>query len=309
MISNMANADKEFATKETSMLLSDRVDGADLGYVSNLVRNILLSHGYIEVFTPVLRADDSVVNPRFSVIGNNGRARYLRDCMELPLRKYISDQRPKVFEIGPCFRQGEDDATHSEAFYMMELYSLDQSLDAMLLLTASIIEAVLGCRVTKKIISMKGVIQEEFDLDITSASTESLVSGITEKYPRLAAEAGYKVVNRYIDLKEPELFTEDDVLYFLTDYPLCTIDSAKRVENENRIFRFEAFYNGKEIAHAFVDSMDSYDLQKRIEPGETMDPEKEELITLTKNGRLCPTVGLGIGIDRLALLLKEKSND
>lgn len=286
--------------KKESPTLDQRVSGIDLGNTAKIVRDVLQNAGYIETFSPIFRQYDSAVNPRFSITRMDGRESYLRDCMELPLREYISSENPKVFEIGPCFRQGENDSTHSEEFYMMELYSLNESLDDMIKLTINIVEATLDRSVKTETISVKGVIQEEFNLDISTASTELLNQAIINKYPDLSADAKYKVVNNYIELKGCELFVEKDILYFLCEYPLCTIDSAKRVGNENCILRFEAHYNGLEIAHAFVDCMDSSDLETRNE--ETLDNESIELISLIQNGKLYPTVGLGIGINRLTLL-------
>lgn len=277
-------------------------NGIDIGIVANKVRQILLANGYAETVSPIIRKNDSAVNKRFKVCNSVSDEGFLRDCMELPLRKAVTPTTPKVFEIGPCFRQGESDKTHKQEFYMMELYSLNQKLTDMVTLMKSIVEGIMGFSVEYECVSLKDLIYLEFGFDIASASTEDVISAITSSYPELISSKDYEVLNRYIEKKEQEVFRKKSKLYFLRDYPVCTIDSAARVSGTNCIERFEVYFNGLEIAHAFVDCLDADDIEQRARLAGTLDDETKELILLTRQNCLSPTVGLGIGIDRLCMI-------
>jgi lysyl-tRNA synthetase class II len=276
--------------------------GLDIGSISNKVRQVLLSQNYVEVVSPIIRGSDSAINKRFRVLNVESCVSYLRDCMETPLRKFTSMTVPKIFEIGPCFRQGENDETHRQEFYMMELYSVGEGLAEMRSLTSRILSSVRNRDIPSQVISIKDIIFSEFGLQIGATSTDELVRKIADKYGYSLSFQSYQVMNKYIEEKEGQIFVEQNRLYFLEDYPVCTIDSAARIHNQNIIQRFEAYYNGLEIAHAFVDCLDADDIAHRASSGSTLDDEKEELINLTKNYFLSPTVGLGIGIDRLCMI-------
>lgn len=283
--------------------------GKDIGMNANKVRKILIANGYQEVVSPILRSSDSAVNPRFSVnVANNG-TRFLRDCMEMPLRKCADKITPKVFEIGPCFRQDKIDDTHRQEFYMMELYSVDEELPGMKILTEAIVSEVMGVHIPSRVFSLVDIILEDMGIDIRIASTEELMSAIKNKHSNLLGDNNYKIVNKYIDYLENSICVEKEIIYFLEEYPVCTIDSAARCGNTNTIKRFEAFFNGLEIAHAFVDCLDEVDIRMRAADASIGDRETSELIQLTEQGYFLPTVGLGIGIDRLCMMQGGNCND
>ncbi|MDE7431194.1 MAG: hypothetical protein K2N34_04665 [Lachnospiraceae bacterium] len=281
----------------------------DIGINANKVRKILINNGYQEMVSPILRCSDSAINPRFLVNGKNSYTGFLRDCMETPLRKCIGEATPKVFEIGPCFRQDEIDNTHQQEFYMMELYSANEELSIMKELTETIISDVIGVHIPSITISLVKAIWEDMEIDIRTASTEELISAISNKYSNLLGEHNYQIVNKYIDCLEKAICVKKDVIYFLEEYPICTIDSAERYDNTNTIKRFEAFFNKLEIAHAFVDCMDGVEIRTRAADSSIEDSETDELIRLTEQGYLLPTVGLGIGIDRLCMIQGGNCND
>jgi len=271
------------------------------------MRNFLYQNGYIEVFSPVLRNSDSYINPRFKLTDG----RFLRDCMELSLRKRISPFCPKIFEIGVCFRQDVEDYLHRQEFYMMELYAKDETLKEMMELTKGIINECLPFVGGIKEISLRQLMRELLGVDIAVVDTRSLIEVILNKHPNIEKKntLPHLVVNRYIELIIEPILSTRNTLYFLTDYPLCTIAIASRKENSNCIQRFECFVNNIEIANAFEDCMDAIDLTLRLKESGIMGKEEEELVELVKNSKVFPTVGLGIGIDRLCTLMlryKEK---
>ena len=284
--------------------------GKEIGMNANKVRKILIANGYQEVVSPILRFSNSKINPRFSVSTENSEIElYLRDCMEMSLRKYANRALPKVFEIGPCFRQDKIDDTHRQEFYMMELYSVGEGLAEMKTLTATIVSEVMGVNIPMKEVSLVNEILEDLKIDIRLASTEEVILAIRNKHSDLVGRKKYEVVNKYIEFLEKKICVDKEIVYFLEEYPVCTIDSAARYGNTNTIKRFETFFNGLEIAHAFVDCMDEIDIKKRAEESLILDRETLELVELIKQGQLLPTVGLGIGIDRLCMMQGGNCND
>lgn len=268
------------------------------------LRHCLFANGYIETVTQIMRACDSKINPRFEL--KNGK--FLRDCMELPLRQKITKECPKVFEIGPCFRMDKIDRTHFSEFCMMELYSAGESIRDMVTLMSNIIVLCAPKINRVKEVSVRDYIIGDIGVDISSEGTESLVEAILTKYDHLPSKAGqpHITVNEYIEVFIEQTLTEKDCLYFLLDYPLCSIAVANRKGKSNCLERFECFINGMEVANAFEDCTDTEDLEGRLIASGIISDEEESLISLTKNGDLFETVGLGIGIDRLCLLSKNK---
>lgn len=263
------------------------------------MRDYLYQKGYMEVFSSIIRNSDSKINPRFKLVNGN----FLRDCMELSLRKKVSVVCPKVFEIGPCFRQDKEDDVHQKEFYLMELYSKDEKLQNMVGLMRGIIIACIPTVQDIKEISIRDFILSDLDLDIAVEDTSNLTEMIVEKYAQIErSEYPHLIVNQYIELFIEPSLTNNDCLYFLIDYPLCTIAVASRKDKTNCIQRFECYISGMEIANAFEDCMDIDDLSLRLYQSGVILNEEEELIELVRNKQIASTVGLGIGIDRLCKL-------
>ncbi len=279
-------------------------ESIQIAQFANIVRNILKNRGYEETVSPILRTFDSTVNPRFNVNDSTDRSIFfLRDCMETPLRKQVSESTPKIFEIGPCFRTDPPDLTHQQEFYMMELYSQHGSLEEMKDITKDIVNCITKRDVAVKYISLIDIICNEFNISCESANTNTLIKMILDKYHNISsAKKPYEIVSEYISIIEPLYLTEPNTLYFLENYPECTIDSAQNIENTFFIQRFEAYYGPVEIAHAFIDCLDSITILDRVVDCSTFDMEKAELISLVHKGILQPTAGLGIGINRLKLV-------
>lgn len=268
------------------------------------LRECLSRREYIETSSPIIRSCDSKINPRFALTDG----RFLRDCMELPLRQRALRACPKVFEIGPCFRKDKEDETHFHEFYMMELYSVGESLKDMITLMSSIVTSCMPVVKNIKEVSVREFILNDVGVDIFLEDTGVLVKAILAKHTKLQVNKAhpYITVNKYIEAFIESTLTERDCLYFLTDYPLCTIAVAKRKGGGNCIERFECFINGMEVSNAFEDCTDPNDLEKRLNASGIMGMEEELLVSLTRSGDLQETVGLGIGIDRLCLLTTKK---
>lgn len=268
------------------------------GKIANMVREVLIRNDYKEVMTPIMRSGYSLINPRFKV--SNGS--YLRDCMELSLRKMVTEEEPRIFEIGACFRCEEVDSTHYQEFYMMELYSVGQAIGDMIKLTEEIVSSAAPKMQGVAMFSLREFIKKDLGLDIAEESTETLIQYLVRKYHYINPRMAHFMMAEYIEAIVEPLLSVPNYLYFVTDYPTCTIAVADRVEGLNYIQRFECFFNRLEVAHSFVDSLDYEDMKKRLIAADVLGPEEEELLKLTLKGLLLPTAGLGIGIDRLGMI-------
>lgn len=271
--------------------------------ISRSIREYLFQRGYIEVVSPILRNCDCSINPRFEL--RNGK--FLRDCMELPLRKKVSRVCPKIFEIGPCFRKDQESDTHHVEFYMMELYSLEEKLQHMIELMGNIVTLCMPNVSDIKEVSVQEFMIADLGIDIAMSSTCELVEAIAIKHPQtpIVRELPYVTVNRYIEQFLEASLTSKGCLYFLKNYPLCTISVASRKDGTNCIQRFECFINGMEVSNAFEDCMDEEDLADRMDASQFNNEEAKEMLALVKAKSISPTVGLGIGIDRLCMLMEK----
>lgn len=270
------------------------------------IRTCLYEEGYIEVTSAILRSCNSKINPRFALENE----KYLRDGMDLYLQRNISTTCPKVFEMGPCFRKDKVDETHSSEFFMVEVYSKDEYLSDMIKLVSRIITTCLPFIKNIKEVSVRDLILADLGIDISTTDTGMLIDCISDKYPHIEKrkELPHLTVNRYIELYIESTLKEKNCLYFLIEYPVCTITVAKRKNDSNCIQRFECFINGLEIANGFEDCMDVNDVEGRVKISGIMGPEEKELINLMKEDKLYPTSGVGIGVDRLCLLMSREIN-
>jgi len=227
--------------------------------------------------------------------------------MEINLRLKVTDITPKVYEIGPCFRQEKEDETHRVEFYMMELYSRGEKLVHMIELMKNISQCCIPFVKDVEIFSVKDFMLADLGVDIATLSTDELIEHIPNCRPTVYVKGDrpFALVNRYIEQFVEPALTKKDCLYFLVDYPISTICVANRTNGTNCIERFECFINGLEISHAFEDSIQADDIEMRTKQSRIMSPEIFEQIRLTREGRVAATVGLGIGIDRLCMLYRN----
>ena len=269
------------------------------GKVAGDIRCVLAEQGFKEVMTPVLRDGDCLVNRRYQTTGGQ----YLRDCYELPVRRLVSQELPKVFALGPCFRPNdENDATHLQEFYMAAIYSLGESIDVMKEITEEILRKVIPWAVESKVISMRDFIKEDLGIDIAVESTETLVKKLFEKYHYSETARAHVIVDTYIERVIEPLMTGIDSIYFLTDYPTCTMSISARVNGLNYLKRFECFIDGLEIGHASVGCLDPDDMEQRLAYADMLGPEEQEQIGLLRAGLIKPNVGYGLGVDRLCMI-------
>lgn len=276
----------------------------DRGVIAMNTREILVSNGYEEVMTPILRSSDAAVNHRYRVENNL----FLRDCYELPIRRLLNEDHPKIFELGPCFRPNDrDDGLHFHEFYMVAVYQIGRSIEPMIQITEKIVKSVLPWNIETRIISLRDKMKTDLGIDIKIATPEELAD-------RLVSVCGYDRTrplfvnsNQYVEEWVEPMTKGIGRLTFIKDYPSCMYAIAENVTGTEYVNRFESFIDCVELGNACVGLMNADEMEKRHKESGIMDQETSEQISLIRNGKIVPNVGYGIGLDRLCMVKYRKT--
>jgi lysyl-tRNA synthetase, class II len=290
------------------------------------IRRWLDDRGFLEVETPILQPlyGGALARPFTTHHNQLDRDLYLRIATELYLKRLIVGGLERVYEIGKNFRNEGVSHKHNPEFTVLEWYEayVDYNDIANELedLVAFVVEQI-GYdgdidfskpwrRVTLKdaIIEKTGVdVLEHRDRDalVAAARENGIELDPTEVWPQLVDDLLSKHVEP--DLKDPT---------FILDYPVELSPLAKRHRTEDGLVeRFECFAGGMEFANAFTELNDPDDQRARFEEqkrqlaegSEETQPYDEDYVRALEHG-LPPTGGIGIGIDRLVMLLGGKSS-
>ncbi len=298
--------------------------------VTAAVRDFMGNQGFVEMETPILVPVAAGAQARPFVTRHNalGQNFYLRIATELPLKKLIVGGMEKVFEIGRVFRNEGIDHNHNPEFTTIEAYSAYSSYIEMM----ELLEQLVAYTVKKTTgsttlaipdgeyvdvsppwqrLSMLEETKNRTGIDLTAMKDASALgeamrsAGIHVQEGASLARLMDKVVSAGVEphLRKPS---------FLIDYPVVMSPLAKRKPDAPNIAeRFEAFVFGMEIANAFTELNDPRDQRERLEEQEKTrleigddetDRLDEDFILALEHG-MPPTGGIGMGIDRLTMLI------
>ena len=291
------------------------------------IRNYLDNRGFLEVETPVLQPLYGGANARpFSTHYNAlDQTFYLRIADELYLKRLIIGGLDRVYEISKDFRNEGMDRNHNPEFTMLEFYwAYSDYMDNMDLVENMFRQAAESVRVQKANwggmeIDLSQPFQRRsfFDL-IKDATTHDLGNASEDKIRLVCEEYGIEMESnanygQLLDelmskLVEPQLIQPT----FIIDYPKAISPLAKihRNGDQHLVERFELFMGGAEFANAFTELNDPIDQRQRLEAQAVLkergddeaQPVDENFIQAVECG-MPPTGGVGIGIDRLTMLL------
>jgi lysyl-tRNA synthetase class 2 len=297
------------------------------------LRRFFEQRGFIEIETPVLQPLHGGATARPFTTYHNAldRQLYLRIATELYLKRAIIGGLDKVFEIGRVFRNEGVDTTHNPEFTLLESYEAYASyVDVMAMVeemvpwvahtvlgTTTLVYAgeTIDVRPPWRRLSLRQAILDRTGIDIAA------VGDPAELY-RQAANLGLpiepgssraKIIDELLSRKvEPTLIQPT----FLMDYPVELSPLAKRRTDDPRfVERFEAFVGGVEVANAFSELNDSFDQRARfLEQTEARAAGDEEAHVLDEDflealaHGMPPTGGLGVGIDRLVMVLTDQQS-
>ena len=333
----LKDMDLRYRQRYTDLIVNPEVKNTFLlrSKIIKNIRNILEEKGYLEVETPILNTISGGATARPFITHHNTLDinMYLRIALELNLKRLIVGGFDKVFEMGRVFRNEGMDIRHNPEFTMLELYAAYEDYHDMMDLTEEIFsrtaKEVLG---TTKInyqgqeidltpnwkrISMIDSIKEVTGIDFNSIETdEEAVSLAREKgieIPDKTKETRGDIISLFFDEYVEKTLIQPTFIY---DYPVEISPLAKKSLKDNRLTeRFEVFIGGREYGNAFSelnDPIDQYErFKKQVEAREAGDEEAgmmdEDYVQALEIG-LPPTGGLGIGIDRLIMLLTDSAS-
>ncbi|MBR2644833.1 MAG: lysine--tRNA ligase [Clostridia bacterium] len=295
------------------------------------IRRYLDSEGFMEVETPVLNTVASGASARPFVTHHNTLDidMYMRIATELHLKMCIVGGLERVYEIGRLFRNEGMDATHNPEFTTIEIYQAYTDLRGMMALCEQILSRC--CTLvngTTKItfqgqeidltppfrrLTMNDAVREYTGRDIYACASD-------EEARAIAKELG-------LELKDPEAtkgkvlaeafdaFVEDKLIQptFITDYPIENSPLTKlKAGSKDIVDRFEVFICGHEYGNAYTELNDPIDQRSRFvqqakerQKGDDEAMQVDEDFMLAMEYGMPPTGGIGIGIDRLCMLLTD----
>jgi lysyl-tRNA synthetase class 2 len=297
------------------------------------VRSSMLEDGFLEVETPMMHSipGGAVAKPFITQHNALDRELFLRIAPELHLKRLLVGGFEKVFEINRSFRNEGLSTKHNPEFTMLEFYAAFATFNGTIDFTKNIIQSA------SKAIGNSAEIEWDGDqIDLSNFSTKALNDLVLEHNPELCAEDlnnleklrsysqslklpyedSWKVGKILLEIFEKTVESNLIQPTFVTDYPV-EVSPLSRRNNENPSIadRFELFIGGKEIANGFCELNDPDDqaarFQEQVKAKADGDDEAmgfdEDYITALEHG-MPPAVGVGIGIDRLVMMLTNQSS-
>ncbi|MBI4214032.1 MAG: lysine--tRNA ligase [Chloroflexi bacterium] len=297
------------------------------------IRRFLDGRGFLEVETPILQtlAAGAAARPFETFSNALDASLYLRIAIELHLKRAVVGGIERVYEIGRVFRNEGVDRQHNPEFTMMELYQAYADYEDIMELVESLVSSVavelLGTTrvqwgndeidlappwprrtLRELMIELAGVDYAAYGDDgalIAAARAAGLNPEDTWNRAKLIDELKSSLV-------DPKLVQP----CFVVDYPAETTPLAKRKSSESLLVeRFEAFIGGMEIGDAFSELNDPIEQRRRMEDQAALGAEgdpgaqalDEDFLEALEHG-MPPTGGVGIGIDRLVMVLANQPN-
>jgi lysyl-tRNA synthetase class 2 len=281
------------------------------------VRTFFVGKGFLEVHTPTLVTCPGtepfldLFSTELHAPGHKQKL-FLPTSPELSLKKMLAGGYEKIFEIRPCFRNGEITDTHQPEFFMLEWYRAYSDLEQIKQDVLHLIEFVTDTPLTKDgeagfaAVSMRQLFQEILQFDLTP---ETSAAELMQLAGRLGlSTVGYDLWDDlfyllFVDQIEPKLHSEEPL--FVEKYPPSQAALARLTE-EGWGDRFELYWKGLEIANAFHELNDpkvqwarlQEDLTKKRHLGKEIPSIDDDFFRALRSG-MPPSGGIALGLERL----------
>ncbi len=301
--------------------------------ILSTLRRFMESDGYMEVETPILQTiqGGATAKPFITHFNALDQECYLRIATELHLKRCIVGGFERVFEIGRIFRNEGMDLTHNPEFTTMEAYRAFSDLEGMKALAQGVIKAANKAIGNPEVIEYQGqtidlsgewasrpmtdIVSDVLGKQVTiDTPVEELAAAAREKGLEIKPEwtAGKIIAEIYDELGEDTIVNPT----FVCDYPIEVSPLAKRFEDDPRLtHRFELVIAGHEYANAFSELNDPVDQAERFAAqmaekagGDDEAMEYDEDYVRALEYGMPPAGGIGIGIDRVVMLLTNQAS-
>ena len=297
------------------------------------IRSFLEARGFLEVETPYLhsQAGGAAARPFITHHNTLDIDLYLRIALELHLKRLIVGGFDRVYEIGRVFRNEGMDTRHNPEFTLLELYQAYTDYEGMMDLTEDMFR-----HLAKKVLGTAVIPYGEYTIDLESPFARMTMAEAVEKYAgvdftkiytieeaRKAADEHHVAYEKRHGVGDIlnlffEEFCEDKLIQptFITGHPVEISPLAKKNPKDPRYTeRFEIFILGREHGNAFSELNDPIDQRERFEHQAVMKAQgddeacgvDEDYLTAMEYG-MPPTGGLGVGVDRLVMLLTNNAS-
>ncbi|NLN06262.1 MAG: lysine--tRNA ligase [Firmicutes bacterium] len=294
------------------------------------IRNYLNAKGFLEVETPVMHniAGGATAKPFMTYHKTLDMNLYLRIATELHLKRLIVGGLEKVYELGRIFRNEGISTKHNPEFTSVEIYQAQADYEDMMALAEELITTV-----AEKVLGTLKLAHQGRELDLTPpwrrmTMLEAICKYAGIDFSVITTDEEARAVARGKGLQMPEKATRGEVINecfeefvephlfqptFILDYPIEVSPLAKRKADDPALtYRFEIFMATYEIANAFTELTDPLDQRERFlqqaakrEAGDEEAHMLDEDFLLALEYGMPPTGGLGIGIDRLIMMLTD----
>lgn len=322
--------DLRYRQRYVDLIVNPQVKDAFLkrSQVIREIRSFLEQRRYLEVETPVLHtiAGGAAARPFITHHNTLDIDMYLRIALELYLKRLIVGGFDRVYEIGRVFRNEGMDTRHNPEFTLLELYQAYTDYEGMMELTENLVRTVIRNVCGSAVIEYNGVtldfekpfgrmsmteaVRQYAGVDFDQVETLEQARALAEKH-HIGFETRHKkgdILNLFF-----EEYVEDKLISptFITHHPVDISPLAKRSpEKPDLTERFELFVLGGELANAFSELNDPIDQRGRFEAqaalkaagDEEANDVDEDFLTALEYG-MPPTGGMGMGVDRLVMLV------
>ena len=277
------------------------------------IRQFFYAHGFLEVDTPLRQP---VLIPESNIVPIMAGSQFLHTSPELSMKRILATAKNHIFQLCPCFRQGEKGRTHLEEFWMLEWYRHDADYFDLMRDCCDVVNAVsVGLNEAQEQLGGETVFFS--DLDVIDGSCWQRLS-VSEGFSRyspvsltqaLESNMFDEILVEYI---EPHLGWDTPLFFY--DYPVELGSLARTSETNSHIAeRFELYMNGVEVANGFSELTDPEEQRDRFEKerkdiasqGRDAGPMPERFLADIE--KLDRVAGIALGLDRLFMLAMNKT--